>query len=101
MADSVEYSINRPDRYAPIGVFFDQINQAGEWRFDIHYSSTTKLDLYHKADKISDLAALDEYTYIPTEMNIESTTLSISAAPTDLLTLMIVAPYTSNKISFN
>ena len=33
-------------------------------------------------------------------MNIESTTLSISAAPTDLLTLMIVAPYTSNKISF-
>ena len=45
MADSVEYSINRPDRYAPIGVFFDQTNQAGEFTPEAYNSNREKIQV--------------------------------------------------------
>lgn len=83
----------RPDGHAPIGVMGDHTHEAGEFMFSYRFM---RMDMAGNRDGTTDLTpaqVLQQFRVSPTEMTTDMHMLGAMYAPTDELTLSLMAPY--------
>jgi|GEM_PF-420350 len=83
----------RPDGHAPIGVMGDHTHDAGEVMFSYRFM---RMDMAGNRDGTTDLTSaqvLEQFPVTPTEMTTDMHMLGAMYAPTDDLTVSVMAPY--------
>lgn len=83
----------RPDGHAPIGVMGDHTHEAGEFMFSYRFM---RMDMAGNRDGTTDLTpaqVLQQFRVSPTEMTTDMHMLGAMYAPTDELTLSLMASY--------
>ncbi len=83
----------RSDGHAPIGVMGDHTHKAGEVMFSYRFM---RMDMAGNRDGTTDLTpaqVLQQFPVTPTEMTTDMHMLGVMVAPTDELTLSLMAPY--------
>lgn len=83
----------RPDGHAPIGVMGDHTHGAGEVMFSYRFM---RMDMAGNRDGTTDLTpaqVLQQFPVTPTEMTTDMHMFGAMYAPTDELTLSVMAPY--------
>lgn len=83
----------RPDGHAPIGVMGDHTHEAGEVMFSYRFM---RMDMAGNRDGTTDLTSaqvLEQFPVSPTEMTTDMHMLGTMYAPTDDLTVSVMAPY--------
>lgn len=83
----------RPDGHAPIGVMGDHTHEAGAVMFSYRFM---RMDMAGNRDGTMDLTpaqVLQQFPVTPTEMTTDMHMLGVMVAPTDELTLSLMAPY--------
>lgn len=83
----------RPDGHAPIGVMGDHTHDAGEVMFSYRFM---RMDMAGNRDGTTDLSpaqVLEQFPVTPTEMTMDMHMLGVMYAPTDELTVSVMAPY--------
>lgn len=90
-----KWSAGRPDGHAPISVMGDHMHGKGEWMFSYRYMHMNMADLMRGKDNVSFDDALADYMVTPTEMPMKMQMLGAMYAPSDNITLMVMANYLS------
>ncbi len=96
-APSNLWDAHRPDSHAPIGIMGDHTHEAGEWMLSYRYGYMNMEDNYVGSDRISDQTVISPsgggFLVTPTKMSTEMHMTGVMFAPTDFVTLMLMAPY--------
>jgi hypothetical protein len=87
------WSSGRPDGHAPIGVMGDHTHAAGEWMLSYRYMVMSMDGNRGRSGTKSLNDVLAEFPVAPTEMLMKMHMFGVMHAPTDDLTLMLMAPY--------
>lgn len=88
----------RPDGHGPIGVMGDHTHEAGEFMFSYRFM---RMDMAGNREGTTDLTpaqVLQQFPVTPTEMTTDMHMLGAMYAPTDELTLSLMAPYISKSM---
>ena len=88
-----KWSAGRPDGHAPISVMGDHMHGKGEWMFSYRYMHMNMQDLKRGSTDVSFDNALTDYMVTPTEMPMNMHMLGAMYAPSDNVTLMVMANY--------
>lgn len=92
-----DHSAVRSDDHAPIGVMADHIHEKGEWMLSYRYMDMLMESNYDGSAELSESEVLrsgsGRYMVAPTEMTMRMHMLGAMYAPSDRLTLMVMAPY--------
>lgn len=88
-----KWSAGRPDGHAPISVMGDHMHNQGEWMFSYRYMFMNMADLKRENDDVSFDNALVDYMVTPTEMPMQMHMLGGMYAPSDAITIMVMANY--------
>ena len=95
-AQTDEHAHARADAYAPISVMNDHTHEAGGWMLSYRFMQMEMDGMRHGTDRVSsaDVFAGDGgYTVTPENMNMQMQMLGAMYAPTDALTIMLMANY--------
>lgn len=93
-----KWSSGRPDGHAPISVMGDHTHGRGEWMFSYRYMFMDMDGNRDGTDSLSTREVLEQFPVTPVEMSMEMHMLGAMYAPTDNLTLMVMAPYISKEM---
>ncbi|MBL6838797.1 MAG: transporter [Puniceicoccaceae bacterium] len=96
-----EHHIGRPDDHAPISVMGDHTHAKGGWMLSYRYMHMEMDGMRHGTDRISSaevFAADGGYTVTPEWMSMNMHMLGMMYAPTDQLTLMLMANYIETEM---
>jgi hypothetical protein len=96
-----EHHIGRPDDHAPISVMGDHTHAKGGWMLSYRYMQMEMDGMRHGTDRISSaevFAADGGYTVTPEWMSMDMHMLGMMYAPTDQLTLMLMAHYIETEM---
>lgn len=96
--DEPKWSAGRPDGHAPISVMGDHMHGKGEWMFSYRYMYMNMDELKQGSDDASFDDALANYTITPTTMPMNMHMLGAMYAPSDKITLMVMANYLSMEM---
>ncbi|PXA05528.1 alpha amylase [Coraliomargarita sinensis] len=89
-------SISRPDGHAPISVMGDHTHAKGGWMLSYRYMHMDMDGMRNGSTRASStdvFAADDGYTVTPTEMSMDMHMFGLMYAPTEQLTVMLMANY--------
>jgi hypothetical protein len=92
---------SRPDDHAPISVMGDHTHAKGEWMFSYRYMNMQMDGMRSGDDRISSsetLAADGGYTVTPESMTMDMHMLGAMYAPSEKLTLMLMANYIETEM---
>ena len=84
--------------HAPVAVMADHIHSEGEWMLSYRYMSMQMEGLRRGAEPTSQSEALLEYMAVPDEMQMGMHMFGAMYAPSDELTLMLMANYWDNEM---
>jgi len=89
----------RPDGHAPISIMGDHIHSKGEWMLSYRYMRMDMDGMRSGSDRVSsaDVFAAN-YTVTPENMTMDMHMLGAMYAPTDQLTLMLMANYIETEM---
>jgi len=98
-----DWTSQRPDGHAPIGVMGDHTHGAGEVMFSYRYMYMPMEGSLDGTSAIDDAAIVDPngdfgFMVTPTEMPMQMYMLGAMFAPTDALTLMLGVPFVSSEM---
>ena len=94
-----KWSAARPDGHAPISVMGDHTHHKGEVMFSYRYMNMYMKGLQQGTDDISAInARATGYMVAPLNMAMEMHMIGAMYAPTDDLTLMVMASYITNEM---
>jgi len=96
------WDAGRVDSHAPIGVMGDHTHEKGEFMLSYRYMYMPMEDNYKGDSTISDSRVVapggEGFMVTPTRMDMEMHMLGLMHAPTDRLTLMLMAPFIFNSM---
>lgn len=87
------WTASRPDGHAPISVMGDHVHHKGEVMFSYRFMHMNMADLNYGSDNTDFNTALSRYMVTPTKMPMQMHMLGVMYAPSDKLTLMVMANY--------
>lgn len=97
-----DWTSQRPDGHAPIGVMGDHTHGAGEVMVSYRYMLMPMEGSLVGTDEVADaeIVAPDGFGFLvtPTEMPMQMHMLGAMLAPTDDLTLMVMVPYVTSEM---
>ena len=94
-----EWKSSRPDGHAPISVMGDHYHKKGDLMFSYRYMNMYMKGLQQNGTTITNDAAHDAgYMVTPLSMPMNMHMLGIMYAPTDKITLMVMANYITNDM---
>ncbi len=96
--ESKKWSAGRPDGHAPISVMGDHMHGKGDWMFSYRYMYMNMEDLKAGSDDATTEAALADYMVTPTNMPMNMHMLGGMYAPSDKVTIMVMANYLSMEM---
>lgn len=92
---------HRPDSHAPIGVMAEHTHEAGEFMLSYRYMTMRMHGMRDGDDDLSSHEIYDRgFMATPTRMDMEMHMMGAMFAPTDELTLMIMASYQFREMDF-
>ena len=94
-------TLYRPDAHAPISVMGDHTHAKGGWMLSYRFMKMEMDGMRFGTDRVSSsevLAADGGYTVTPTEMTMDMHMFGVMYAPTDKLTLMLMANYMETEM---
>lgn len=83
----------RPDGHAPIGVMGDHTHDASEVMFSYRFMRMDMAGNRYGTTGLSSTQVLEQFPVTPTEMTMDMHMLGVMYAPTDELTVSVMAPY--------
>lgn len=89
---------NRPDGHAPISVMGDHTHGKGEVMFSYRYMYMNMEDLNEGSENTDFSNALSQYMVTPTKMPMQMHMLGMMYAPSDNVTLMVMANYLQSEM---
>ena len=92
------WTAGRPDGHAPISVMGDHVHSKGDWMFSYRYMYMNMEDLKQGSEDASFDEALATYMVTPTRMPIKMHMLGGMYAPSDKVTLMVMANYVTKEM---
>tara|TARA_R110002050_G_scaffold253424_1_gene391606 strand:- start:23681 stop:24694 length:1014 start_codon:yes stop_codon:yes gene_type:complete len=95
-AQDKKWVSNRPDSHAPISVMGDHYHSKGEIMFSYRFMSMNMSDNLQSSKSISDNDIFNDYMVAPQNMQMQMHMLGAMYAPSDKLTVMLMANYLSN-----
>ncbi len=99
LAYSHEYLTSRPDSHAPIMVMADHAHSKGEWMLSVRQMRMEMDGMRSGTDSLSsEQVFAANYTVTPTRMTMDMTMFGIMHAPSDKVTLMLMAPYIETEM---
>jgi hypothetical protein len=84
----------RPDGHAPIGVMGDHTHGSGEFMVSYRFMQMRMKGNRVGTESVSTEDVLNDYMVSPTEMIMSMHMLGLMYAPTDVVTLMLMVPFT-------
>ncbi len=96
--NTIKWSGNRPDGHAPISVMGDHTHGKGEFMFSYRYMRMNMDELNFGSENVSFDDALASYMVTPTTMPMNMHMLGAMYAPSDKITLMVMANYLSSEM---
>jgi len=95
---SSKWTGNRPDGHAPISVMGDHTHGKREIMFSYRYMYMNMEDVNRGSENTSFPDALTQYMVTPTRMPMQMHMLGAMYAPSDEVTLMVMANYLTNEM---
>lgn len=95
---TTKWSGSRPDGHAPISVMGDHTHGKGEIMFSYRYMYMNMEDLNRGSENTSFADALTQYMVTPTSMPMQMHMLGAMYAPSDNVTLMVMANYLTSEM---
>lgn len=92
------WSSSRPDGHAPISVMGDHVHHKGEFMFSYRYMTMDMRQLRQGTDDTNNMDAFANYMVVPQNMTMNMHMLGCMYAPSDKLTLMVMANYIENSM---
>ncbi|OEK09765.1 alpha amylase [Flavivirga aquatica] len=97
--NSNKWSSNRPDGHAPISVMADHVHHKDEFMFSYRYMTMDMQQLRQDTDDATSADAHARYMVAPQDMTMNMHMLGAMYAPSDKITLMIMANYIKNDMN--
>jgi hypothetical protein len=98
-AQDIHHDLARPDGHAPISIMADHTHNAGEWMLSYRYMFMEMDGMYRGSSSISSAGAFaSNYAVAPERMTMDMHMVGAMYAPTDLITLSAMLPYTSREM---
>lgn len=97
-AAQVEWTASRPDGHAPIGVMGDHTHARGEFMLSYRYMHMGMEGNRVGTEAVDTDAVLADFMVAPLEMTMQMHMVGLMYAPTDRITLMAMAPWTSMEM---
>ena len=94
-----KWSSNRPDGHAPISVMGDHTHHKGEFMFSYRYMTMDMRQLRQGTDDATTAEAHSGYMVAPLDMIMNMHMLGAMYAPSDKITLMVMANYLENDMN--
>lgn len=95
-----EWYSDRPDGHAPISIMGDHMHHKGGWMFTYRFMNMNMQDLQQDRNDITNMQAhMEGYMATPLEMSMNMHMLGVMYAPSNNITLMMMANYISNDMS--
>lgn len=88
-----EWDAKRTDGHAPIGVMGDHTHQKGEWMLSYRFMHMEMEGNRDNTQNLTENEVLSRYMVSPLSMDMDMHMLGAMYAPTDKLTLMVMAPF--------
>lgn len=98
-SDSNLWSSGRPDGHAPISVMGDHMHHKGGLMFSYRYMTMAMRELRQGTEDASNMDAFANYMVAPQNMTMNMHMLGAMYAPSDKLTLMVMANYVENDMN--
>lgn len=92
------WSSNRPDGHAPISVMADHTHHKGEFMFSYRFMTMDMRALRQSTKDATNMDAFANYMVAPQSMTMNMHMLGGMYAPSDKLTLMVMANYVENSM---
>lgn len=93
------WSSNRPDGHAPISLMGDHVHHKGEFMLSYRYMTMNMRKLRQGTDDVSTANAHANYMVAPLDMTMNMHMLGAMYAPTNKITLMLMANYLENDMN--
>ncbi|WP_299553716.1 transporter [Seonamhaeicola sp.] len=93
------WSSSRPDGHAPISVMGDHVHHKGGIMFSYRYMTMDMRQLRQGTDDVTNAAAHANYMVAPQDMIMNMHMLGAMYAPSDKITLMVMANYLENDMN--
>lgn len=97
--DKGHWTSARPDGHAPISVMADHVHHKGEFMFSYRYMTMDMRQLRQGTDDSNNAAAHANYMVAPQDMVMNMHMLGAMYAPSDKITLMVMANYLENDMT--
>lgn len=94
-----QWTSSRPDGHAPISVMADHIHHKGEFMFSYRYMTMDMRQLRQATDDATNADAHASYMVAPQDMVMNMHMLGAMYAPSDKITLMVMANYLENDMN--
>lgn len=96
---AIAHDSNAPDSHAPIGVMADHTHKKGEWMASYRYSRMAMEQNRTDSNNVSDASVLNNFMVAPTDMDMKMHMFGLMYAPSDSVTLMVMAPYIEKSMN--
>lgn len=96
---NTKWTSNRPDGHAPISIMGDHVHHKGEFMFSYRYMTMDMRQLRQGTDDASAAEAHTNYMVAPIDMTMNMHMLGAMYAPSDKITLMVMANYLENDMN--
>lgn len=97
-AQQETWTASRPDGHAPIHVMGDHMHAKGELMFSYRFMTMQMQGLLSSSSKIQDSEVFKTYMAAPKDMTMNMHMLGAMYAPSDKLTLMVMANYNDSNM---
>ena len=98
IAQDTLWTSNRPDGHAPISVMGDHTHKKGELMFSYRYMQMTMDGLISDRSRVSNTSIFENYMASPQNMDMQMHMIGAMFAPSDKLTLALMANVLSNAM---
>jgi len=96
--DNKDCCAERPDGHGPINLMGDHMHSKGDLMFSYHYMGMFMKGALTGSEEISTETIFENYINSPEKMKMDMHILSLMFAPSDEITLMLMANYTSKSM---
>ncbi len=98
IAQNNEWTSARPDGHAPISIMGDHYHKKGEFMMSYRFMPMWMEDNINGSDDISSAAIYDNFMVAPQKMNMNMHMLGAMYAPSNKVTLVLMANFISNSM---
>ena len=92
--DNYAFDLSRPDAHAPISIMGDHTHRKGEWMLSYRFMYMDMEGMRSGDSRVSASKVFaNNYTVTPERMTMEMHMFGVMYAPSDRITLMLMAPY--------